>query len=291
MSGPVSPADFEVHESRTTDVGGITVRRALPKRQRRTIGAWCFLDHMGPSEVTMAVGPHPHTGLHTVTWLLEGEALHRDSLGTEQPIRPGQLNLMTAGRGVSHAEEGRSDRVHGVQLWVAQPDATRHGDPAFEHHGELPVAELDGVTATVLIGALAGAASPARADTPLVGVELAVHGEATVPLAAAFEHGIVALDGPIAVGDEVVRPGHLAFLGQERDELPVAPVDGPARALLVGGEPFGPPPLMWWNFVGRSWDEIDEAALEWNGGTTDRFGDPGSPLDRIAAPDRVGRRR
>lgn len=299
MSGPLAPADdggaddapaaaptVERHESREVALGGITVRRALPKRQRRTIGAWCFLDHMGPADVEMAIGPHPHIGLQTVTWLLEGEALHRDSLGTEQPIRPGQLNLMTAGGGVSHAEEGRSDRVHGVQLWVAQPDATRDGAPAFEHHDDLPVADVDAVTATVLIGALAGAASPARADTPLVGADLAVRGPGTLPLDVAFEHGLVALDGPVAVAGEIVRPGTLTYLGRGRDELAVDEVDGPVRALLVGGVPFGPPPLMWWNFVARSWDEIDDARLDWNGAATDRFGDPGSPLDRIPAPDR-----
>ena len=292
MSGPVTPVDLtvDVHDSRTVELGGMTVRRALPKRQRRTIGAWCFLDHMGPADVRMAIGPHPHTGLQTVTWLLEGEVLHRDSLGTEQPIRPGQLNLMTAGRGVSHAEEGRSDRVHGVQLWVALPDETRDGEPDFEHHADLPRAELDGAVATVLLGALGGAASTARTDTPLVGAELAVHAAGPVPVDPAFEHGVVALDGPVAVGDEVLEPGRLAYLAPGRDELPVSPVDGPARAFLVGGAPFGAAPLMWWNFVARSWDEIDDARLDWNGASTDRFGDPGSPLDRIPAPDRVGGR-
>src|SRR5690606_33874324 len=135
--GPV-----ERSESRTTEVGGLSVRRALPRRGRRTVGAWCFVDHFGPSdgEARMLVGPHPHIGLSTVTWLVDGEVLHRDSLGTEQPIRPGQLNLMTAGHGVPHAEEsGPVPRLHGAQLWVAQPDATRTGPPAFEHHAELPV--------------------------------------------------------------------------------------------------------------------------------------------------------
>jgi redox-sensitive bicupin YhaK (pirin superfamily) len=286
---PPSPPTFERHDSREVELGGMRVRRALPKRQRRTIGAWCFLDHMGPADVAMAIRPHPHTGLQTVTWLLEGEALHRDSLGTEQPIRPGQLNLMTAGRGVSHAEEGtgRADRVHGVQLWVALPDDTRHGEPGFEHHAELPVVELGPLTATVLLGSVAAATSPGRTDSPLVGADLALPaGDATLPLDPSFEHGLVVTEGVLGVDGEVVAPGALAYLGDGRDELRVEALDGPVRALLVGGAPFGPPPLMWWNFVARTWDEIDDARADWNAAGTDRFGDPGSPLDRIPAPPR-----
>src|SRR3954453_20299445 len=170
MSGPVSTADVpadddtgpprpslvEVTESRLADVGGFTVRRALPRREHRTGGAWCFVDQMGPGQVTpeqgLDIGPHPHIGLQTVTWLLRGEVLHRDSLGSEQVIRPGQLNLMTAGAGVSHSEETRGvyeGEVHGVRLWVAQPEATRSGVPAFEHHAELPQVELANGDATV----------------------------------------------------------------------------------------------------------------------------------------------
>src|SRR5829696_8161085 len=162
MSGPVSEADVapveeadtaedavvEVLESRTADVAGTPVRRALPRRARRTIGAWCFLDHFrptGPADPPGTIGPHPHIGLQTVTWLIEGESLHTDSLGSEQPIRPGQLNLMTAGNGVAHAEEtpvARVGSLHGVQLWVAQPSSTRDGAAAFEHHADLPRVEL-----------------------------------------------------------------------------------------------------------------------------------------------------
>lgn len=289
---PPSPPTFERHDSREVELGGMRVRRALPKRQRRTIGAWCFLDHMGPADVAMAIGPHPHTGLQTVTWLLEGEALHRDSLGSEQPIRPGQLNLMTAGRGVSHAEEGTGgvERVHGVQLWIAQPDRTRGGEPAFEHHAELPAVELGALTATVLLGTVGDITSPGRTDTPLVGADLALSsGTGVLPLDPAFEHGVVVTEGVLGIEGEVVGPGSLAYLGDGRDELGVEALDGPVRALLVGGAPFGPPPLMWWNFVARTWDEIDEARLDWNAAATDRFGDPGSPLDRIPAPPRGGR--
>ena len=179
MSVHPDRADHEVIAGRASSVGGLDIVRVLPTRGRRTVGAWCFVDLMGPDDAIrpdpMEVGPHPHTGLSTVTWLLAGEALHHDSLGTEQPLLPGQLNLMTAGAGISHAELSRpNERFRGVQLWVAQPEETRHGESAFEHHGELPEADLDGGVARVLVGGLGDAASPARADTPLVGAGISM---------------------------------------------------------------------------------------------------------------------
>src|SRR3712207_3756642 len=169
MSGPVSPADapdtravsgdaeppcVEVTDSREATVGRFRVRRALPRRGRRTVGAWCFADHMGPADVDEDSGPHvaphPHIGLQTVTWLTDGEALHRDSLGSEQVIAPGQLNLMTSGGAVAHAEEATGHyrgTLEGIQLWVALPEATRHGAAAFEHHATLPQGEVDGAAA------------------------------------------------------------------------------------------------------------------------------------------------
>ncbi|MFO7280115.1 MAG: pirin family protein [Thermoanaerobacterales bacterium] len=302
MSGPVGTVDapgepdhgvphapeVEVLVSREATVGGVGVRRALPRRGRRTVGAWCFADHFGPAgpPASMQVGPHPHTGLQTVTWLVAGEILHRDSLGSEQPIRPGQLNLMTAGDGVAHAEEQitRDGVVHGVQLWVALPDATRRGPAAFEHHAELPRLVLGDATATVLVGELGGHRSPARADTPLVGAELDLRrGAVAVPLDPGFEHALVVLEGAVGVGDARVEPGALAYLGTGRDELVLAAA-APARALLLGGQPFAEPVLMAWNFVGRSRDELVQAARDWNAGH-DRFGTVDSPLARIPAPE------
>jgi redox-sensitive bicupin YhaK (pirin superfamily) len=272
---------------RDADVGGLTVRRSLPKRSHRTVGAWCFADHFGPAHVeraSMQIGPHPHIGLQTVTWLLDGEVVHHDSLGSEQPIRPGQLNLMTAGRGVAHAEETARrtlGSLHGVQLWVAQPDATRHGDPAFEHHGELPRAELGpAATATVLVGSVDGARSTARTDTPLVGAEVEVHGDAAVPLEPRFEHGVLVVDGELTVDGTPLRPGSFAYVGLGRDELGVG---GDGRALLLGGEPFGESILMWWNFVARSRDEVDDAFADWQA-AAGRFGAVESSLPRIPAP-------
>jgi quercetin 2,3-dioxygenase len=245
---------------------------------------------MGPivadSGEGMGIGPHPHMGLHTVTWLVAGELLHRDSLGSEQTIRPGQLNLMTAGRGVSHAEEptGRSDGgLHGIQLWVAQPEATRFGDPGFEHHEDLPQVELGVASATVLVGALEGSVSSARADTDLVGVDLQLGpGSTAVPLEPGFEHALVVLEGAVEVSGSAVTPGHLGYLGTGRDEVGLT-ATGPTRLLLIGGVPFESPIVMWWNFVGRSRPEMTSAAADWNAGA-ERFGDPDSTLDRIPAP-------
>ncbi len=196
------------------------MRRALPHRSRRTVGAWCFVDHVGPAQVTdewgLQVGPHPHIGLHTVTWMLAGQQLHRDSLGSEQTLRPGQLNLMTAGAGVVHAEETLDYRgpVAGVQLWVAQPEATRHGEAGFEHHAELPRAELAALTATVLVGRLGDQESKARADTPLIGLDLEVRpGRTELPLDAGFEHAVVVLDGALALDGRPLAPGSLGYLG------------------------------------------------------------------------------
>jgi redox-sensitive bicupin YhaK (pirin superfamily) len=294
MSGPLDgeasgedvpePPVLEVTAAREALVGEVRVRRALPRRGRRTVGAWCFADHMGPADVDgPGIGPHPHTGLHTVTWLLEGEALHRDSLGSEQVIRPGQLNLMTAGNGVSHAEEstGRGSRgLHGVQLWVAQPSATRAGAAAFAHYASLPAAEGIGGVATVLVGSFAGAVSPARQDTPLLGVDLALHGGVSAwPLEAAYEHALLVLSGAVGVGGSVVEPGSLAYLGIGRTELALDALE-PSRVLLLGGEPLGEDVVMWWNFVARSREEITEAWRSWSA-EDDRFGRVTSSLERI----------
>ena len=288
-AGPAEPPQVEVTTSRTADVAGMPVRRALPRRGRRTVGAWCFVDHLGPLAVTdergVEIGPHPHIGLQTVTWLLAGEQLHRDSLGSEQTIRPGQLNLMTAGGGVTHAEESLDYRgpLHGVQLWVAQPEATRHGPADFEHHADLPQVELDQLVATVLVGAVGDAESKARHDTPLVGLDLAVRpGTSVLPLSGTYEHALVVLEGAVAVGGRVVRPGDMAYLGTGRQELPLA-ATGDARALLVGGEPFESPVFMWWNFVARSQEEVRSAYRAWTAGD-DRFGAVDSALSRIPAP-------
>ena len=280
---------IEVSAGREATVGTTRVVRVLPQRTRRMVGAWCFADHLGPvpaDDGAGGIGPHPHMGLHTVTWLVAGDLLHRDSLGSEQSIRPGQLNLMTAGRGVSHAEEP-TDRhrgaLRGIQLWVAQPDATRFGEPGFEHHHELPRVESATASVTVPVGEVAGSVSPARADTELVGMDVQLRaGTTVVPLATAFEHGVVVLAGAVELEGQPITPGNLAYLPPGRDELGMAS-PGETRLLVLGGVPFGSPVVMWWNFVGRDRGEMSAASIEWNAGS-DRFGETGSLLGRMAAP-------
>ncbi|MTV24754.1 pirin family protein [Nitriliruptoraceae bacterium ZYF776] len=303
MSGPVTeaeapsdasdashpiPACVEVSDSRDAEVGHFRVRRALPRRGRRTVGAWCFADHMGPADVTedrgLDVGPHPHIGLQTVTWLTDGQVLHRDSLGSEQVIRPGQLNLMTSGGGVSHSEEATGHyrgTLEGIQLWVALPEETRHGANGFEHHAELPQLDLDGAVATVLVGEFGQQRSPARHDTPLAGVDLRLHGDTTVPLRPGWEYALVVLEGAVGIGGQRLEPGKLGYLGEGRDELHLE-VRERTQAVLLGGEPFEEPILMWWNFVGRTREEIDAAYASWQR-QDDRFGRLDSPLPRIPA--------
>ncbi|MEV4350960.1 pirin family protein [Actinoplanes sp. NPDC049596] len=236
---------------------GFAVTRLLPSKQRRMVGAWCFLDAYGPEDLHgsagMRVGPHPHTGLQTVTWLLAGEVLHRDTLGSVQEIRPGQLNLMTAGRGIAHSEETPAEHspiLHGVQLWVALPHAVRDMAPAFAHHADLPVVTVDGLTATVLMGTLLGATSPAACHTPLVGAELALAAGAEVdlPVEEGFEHALLTLDGAPTVDGTTLKPGPLLYAGEGRRHLRLATAE-PARLLLLGGEPFEERLVMWWNFV------------------------------------------
>jgi quercetin 2,3-dioxygenase len=287
---PVVEDGAQVTEARIARVGDITVRRLMPLRARRSVGAWCFVDHYGPMSVDglagMQVPPHPHIGLQTVTWLLRGDVLHRDSLGSEQMIRPGQLNLMTAGRGIAHAEESPAERdpqLHGVQLWVALPDASRQADPAFEHHAELPAARVGGFAITVFVGELAGARSPATAFSPIVGAELAADGpaRASLPLDPAFEHVVFVADGAAEVGDVRLQPGRLLYLAPGREQASVAAA-GDSRLLLLGGVPLGEPLLMWWNFVARTPEEITAAAAAWR---ADRFGTVGGYRgERLAAP-------
>jgi quercetin 2,3-dioxygenase len=269
---------------REVPLGGVralVVRRTLPHREIRTVGAWCFLDDYGPADADpgMVVPPHPHTGLQTVTWLLSGEVLHQDSLGSEQLVRPGALNLMTAGRGITHAETSTptSPALRGLQLWVALPDAARETAPDFEHHPELPVLADDALAATVLLGQLGDERSPATAYTPIVGADVSVRSGSTgsLPLERSWEHAVLALTDGAVVDAEPLPAGSLLYLGCGRDELALSASRREARVFLVGGEPFGEELLMWWNFVGRSHDEIVAVRDEWMeavaGGST-RFG-------------------
>jgi redox-sensitive bicupin YhaK (pirin superfamily) len=283
---------------------GFAVTRTLPNKHRRMVGAWCFLDAYGPQDLTgttgMRVGPHPHMGLQTVSWLVAGEILHRDSLGSLQEIRPGQLNLMTAGRGIAHSEETpsrNSGLLQGVQLWVALPNSDRDVAPAFAQHADLPVVTDGGLAATVMMGELAGAASPARCYTPLVGAEitLAAGTDSRLPLRPDFEYAVLALDGAPTVDDAGLKPGPLLYLGDGSTSVRLR-AGSEARVLLLGGEPFAERLVMWWNFVARDHDEIVEARTTWEAGG--RFGEvhgydgdpipaPPMPLTRLVPRGRV----
>jgi quercetin 2,3-dioxygenase len=268
------------------------VRRVLPNKERRMIGAWCFVDHYGPEDIThetgMRVAPHPHSGLQTVTWLLAGEINHRDSLGSDAIVLPGQLNLMTSGPGIAHSEEsppGHSAIMHGVQLWVALPDDVRHQAPrAFTQYADLPRLETEQLSVTVIIGALEDVESPATAYSPIVGAELVITGPAAMGLRPEFEYGVLALDDGLVVEGEQLEVSEILYVGAGRSSLALDESGAPARALLLGGEPFDEELVMWWNFIGRSHEEIVEFRRRWNDGD-EQFGEVlGFDGDRLLAP-------
>ncbi|MEU5280938.1 pirin family protein [Streptomyces asoensis] len=285
----------ELLSPRRVKLGGTTeVRRLLPNLGRRMIGAWAFVDHYGPDDIAdepgMQVPPHPHMGLQTVSWLHEGEVLHRDSTGSLQTIRPRELGLMTSGRAISHSEESPRSHaryLHGAQLWVALPDAHRHTDAHFEHHADLPTVTAPGLTATVILGGLDGSVSPGTAYTPLVGADLALARGADVrlPLEPDFEYGVLSMSGEAEVDGVTVLPGSMLYLGCGRTELRLR-AESDAGLMLLGGEPFEEELVMWWNFVGRSQEEIEQARADWTNGT--RFGEvkgyDGDPLRAPALP-------
>ncbi|MBS1766232.1 MAG: pirin family protein [Acidobacteria bacterium] len=266
----------------------MAVRRLLPTRGRRLVGPWCFLDHYGPTTIQgrgMGLGAHPHLGLQTVSWLLRGEILHRDSLGSEQIIQPGQLNLMTSGGGIAHSEETparHGPEVHGVQLWVALPETARHGEPAFEHHGTLPEIGIGPFKATVFLGAFGGVRSGAISHSPILGAEWAAlkDGEAEVSLNPAFEHAVVLLEGRAALEGEPLEIGSVYPVPSGRDGFKLRAERG-ARILLLGGGPFPEPILMWWNFVARTPEEMTVARTAWERGD---FPKVAGNLPRVPAP-------
>ncbi|WP_375214215.1 pirin family protein [Aquabacterium sp.] len=296
---------------------GLRIRRALPTRERRMVGAWCFLDHIGPitfgPDEGMHVGAHPHTCLQTFTWMIEGEIRHRDSLGSDQLIRPGQVNLMTAGHGISHTEDSPTggQRVHAAQLWIALPPAQADRAPAFEHHAALPTWQHGGCTCTLLAGRWRGPGgehtAPTKVHTPLVGLDVcsAAGGDTVLPLRPDFEHGLLPLEGSVGIagreatdGAEVATsgiahfaPGEFAYLAPGPEQLGLRLSPG-ARVLLLGGEPWRDPIVMWWNFVGPSKAHVIQAQADWEAegeaagaAASPRFGAvPGGEGRRLHAP-------
>jgi redox-sensitive bicupin YhaK (pirin superfamily) len=273
VCSPGAETGVEVMVPREVPLGGpraMHVRRTLPQRERSLIGAWCFLDHYGPDDVVdsggMSVAPHPHTGLQTVSWLFSGEVKHRDSAGNHAMVRPGELNLMTAGRGISHSEVSppSTRSLHGCQLWVALPEGARHTDPGFEHYAPESVTG-DGWTARVFLGSLLGQTSPVTTHSPLLGAEILLEPHTTLDLDVdpAYEHGVLVDTGVATVAGHEVKQNELAYVPPGSGTLTVAVHDQPVRLMLLGGVPFGESIVMWWNFVGRTHEEIVAYRQEW----------------------------
>jgi redox-sensitive bicupin YhaK (pirin superfamily) len=277
---------------RVHDIGGLTVGRVLPTATQRSVGPFVFFDHIGPAvldgDQAMAVRPHPHIGLATVTYLWEGAMMHRDSLGSVQEISPGDVNWMTAGRGIVHSERsperllGKPQPMHGLQTWVALPRAHEEAEPAFVHHprASLPVLEQGGATLTIVAGHGFGERSPVAVFAPTLYVSIDLHAGAALTIAAEHEQralypvaGEPTLDGePLPLNTmTVLDPG----------TTPVLRADGEARVMLIGGAPLDGPRHMDWNFVSSSRDRIEQAKADWQAG---RFGQVPGETEFIPLP-------
>ena len=291
----------EVLSAREVPLGGpraMRVRRTLPQRSRTLIGAWCFADHYGPDDVSrtggMKVPPHPHTGLQTVSWLFTGEIEHRDSAGNHAMVVPGELNLMTGGRGISHSEisTDAGPVLHGAQLWVALPEEHRDTDPGFAHHVPTPITG-PGWTVRVFLGSLLGDSSPVPTYTPLLGAEVLLEPgtSLTVPVEASFEHGVLVDAGGVGLATDdgiatLVAKDHLAHTPLGASTLTLEAGGSWTRLLLLGGPPFGESIVMWWNFIGRTHEEIAGYRADWESGSA-RFGQVegyGGQVQRLPAP-------
>ena len=267
-------AGLELLLPRDVPLGGpraMPVQRVLPNKHRHFVGAWCFADAFGPTSLAgrpgMDVPPHPHTGLQTWSWLVDGAIEHRDSAGFSHTVRPGGLNIMTAGRGIAHSEYSTADTdvLHGVQLWTVLPSAERGRDPWFDGLDSVPRVQLgDGVTGSVFVGEYAGAASDVGAYSPLLGVEvrLLTGTEVRLELAPGFEHGVLALTEGVSVDDVPIGRGSLAYAAPGREALIVS-AERDAIVILLGGEPFEEEIVMFWNFVGTDHGEVAAARDQW----------------------------
>lgn len=286
---------LEAREVPLGGVRGMQVRRTLPQRALPMVGAWCFLDRLGPQDVRMRVEPHPHIGLQTVTWPFVGEVRHRDVLGSDVIVGRGVLNLMTSGRGIAHSEYSVGDGdvpLDALQLWIALPEARRHGPAAFERHADLPTVDLGGgAEATVVVGTFADVTSPAAVFTPIVGAEVRIPAgtRVTLPVDPRWEHAIAGVFGdPVVYADGAVAVSSqsLLYLGVGRESIEVDAGAHDTTLFLLGGEPFEADIVMWWNFVGRSHEEIVAAREDWEGeAAAARFGHVvGHGAERIPAP-------
>lgn len=286
------------YAAHAVQLGDLPVQRVLPVRERRMVGPWCFLDRFGPLSFTnakpMDVAPHPHIGLQTVTWLLEGEILHNDSLGCEAIAHPGSVNVMTSGAGIAHAEQTprqHTGKLNGVQLWVALPETRRHGPAAFQSVNRVPILELPGGLVRVFAGSLHNVTSPATHYSEILGLEAALHPNSLLEfdLHPAWEHALVVLEGDCQLEDHRLTPGALYDLGTGRASLALS-ARQPAKVLLLGGPPFPEKILMWWNFVARTPEEIAHARRQWE--AAEHFGDVTAYNGpRLRAPELLPLRR
>ncbi|MFW1858640.1 pirin family protein [Acinetobacter defluvii] len=287
--------DFEI---RSAEIGkGTVIKRALPSRHKRMIGAWCFLDHAGPVSFPQGdgldVGPHPHIGLQTFTWMIEGTMMHTDSIGSKQLIRPKQVNLMTAGYGISHTEVAPESetKMHAAQLWIALPDDKLNMAPQFDHYPELPVVTREGVEFTVLVGEYLETTSPVKVHSELLGVDLTAQESTTtrIPLNPKFEYGFLALEGTATINGHELTDDNMVVLEPGLNDIEVQLHAG-SRLLLLGGEPFESPILLWWNLVGRTQEELKIAREQWIN-QDPRFGFisdyEGPRLEAPAFPDKM----
>ncbi len=279
---------------RARDIGGFEVRRALPSAQRQMVGPFIFFDQMGPilmkSGQGIDVRPHPHIGLATVTWLFDGIMFHRDSLGSEQPIAPGELNWMTAGRGIVHSERtpaaelARERKVFGIQSWVALPKAQEETAPGFEHVdvSKLPLIQDRGITARVVAGSIYGLTSPVKTHSDLFYVDAKLDVGAVLPLPAGHEErGIYVAEGEIEIAGSVF-PENRLLVFRPGDAIAVKALK-PSRLMLLGGEPMDGPRYIWWNFVASSRERIEAAKNDWKEARFDIV--PGDETDFIPLPE------
>jgi redox-sensitive bicupin YhaK (pirin superfamily) len=270
---------------------GTTVERLLPQAQLRRIGAWVFADLFGPlqSDAPMSVAAHPHTGLQTATWLFAGAVEHNDSLGSCKTIVPKQLNLMTAGHGISHSElqVAADQALHAIQLWIALPEESRNAPASFDHYADLPNVALPGLSATVFVGSFLGHNAPSKVHSPLVGAELNIESNSKIEfsLNPEFEHGFIAIEGSAIVNSESLDAKQLAYVSDGASKVEIETGETAAKIIYLGGQPFTEPLVMWWNFIARSHDEIVQMRSEWEANSS-RFGNVAGELSsKIPAPE------
>jgi len=279
---------------RTVDLGDFAVRRALPSARTRMVGPFIFFDHFGPAEFRAGNGldvrPHPHIGLATVTYLFDGEIMHRDSLGTAAPIRPGEVNWMTAGSGIVHSERTGTELratgspIHGLQMWVALPTAREEMEAAFAHHdmAEFPIVEDKGKRVRVVVGSLYGASSPVPVVHETIFGDVHLTAGSTLPLDAdQEERALYVIDGTVAIAGDCFEPGRLLVF-KPGDKVTVTAVSD-AHVVLVGGAPMDGPRHIWWNFVSSRKERIEQAKADWKAG---HFGTvPGDEIEFIPLPE------